>query len=105
MTLEETLVSVWKQVLADNKLAVVVNRRRYPVEFTKSMQLRTVEFPYRRYLFTGIEQNPDTHSRWAGLARSGKRVMQFNCAGHYIGNVCEGRLLRYPAWRVLKLPA
>lgn len=104
MTLEETLISVWRQVLVKNKLSVVVSRKRYPVGFTKSKQLRTVEFPYRRYLFVGIEQNPDTRSRWAALARKGERVMQFSCAGHYVGNVCEGKLVRYSAWRVLKLP-
>ena len=51
----------------------------------------------------GIEQNPRKSSRWAHLARRGKRVMQFSCQGRYIGNVCEGRLTRYGAWRDLSL--
>ncbi len=104
MTLEGTLVSVWRQILAQNKVSAVVSRRRYPIGFTKSAQLRTVEFPYERFLFVGIEQNPDTRSRWAALARDGKRIMQFSCAGHYVGNVCEGKVVRYSGWRVLKLP-
>ncbi len=104
MTLEQTLMSVWRQILAENKLSVVVNRKRCPVGFTRSKQLRTVEFPFRRYLVVGVEQNPDTQSRWAALARRGKHIMQFSCAGRYVGNVCEGKLLRYAAWRTLKLP-
>jgi hypothetical protein len=30
--------------------------------------------------------------------------MQFRCKGRYVGNVCEGKLLRYPAWTSLALP-
>ena len=52
----------------------------------------------------GIEQNPATSSRWAALAEEGKRIMQFRCKGCYVANVCEGKLLRYPAWGALKLP-
>ncbi|MGH7866735.1 MAG: hypothetical protein ACREP9_03645, partial [Candidatus Dormibacteraceae bacterium] len=52
----------------------------------------------------GIEQNPRTSSRWAKLATQGKRIMQFSHRGKYVGNVCEGELLRYPAWEVLNLP-
>lgn len=105
MSLEDTLISVWRQVLVENKPSVVVNRHRYRVGFTRSKRLRTVEFSHGRYAFFGIEQNPDTRSRWAALARSGKKIMQFSYAGRYVANVCEGKLLRYPAWRTLKLPA
>jgi len=52
----------------------------------------------------GIEQNPKTASRWAELARQGNRIMQFRCSGRYVANVCEGKLLRYPAWKALELP-
>jgi hypothetical protein len=52
----------------------------------------------------GIEQNPATKSRWAALAREGSRIMQFRCQGRYVANVCEGKLLRYPAWTALALP-
>ena len=43
----------------------------------------------------GIEQNPETGSRWALLAREGKRIMQFSLERRYIGNVAEGELVRY----------
>jgi len=43
----------------------------------------------------GLEQNPETKSRWAQLARSGKRVMQFLSEGRYVANVVDGRVTRY----------
>ena len=44
----------------------------------------------------GLEQNPDTKSRWALMARAGKKVMQFLSEGRYVANVAdgEGDLLR-----------
>ncbi len=104
MTLQETMISVWQQALADVKSSVTLNRRRYPIQFTRAKKLRTVTFPYRRREVFGVEQNPETQSRWAVLARQGKRIMQFSCDGRYVANVCEGELSRYPAWKALKLP-
>ncbi len=104
MTLEDALISVWQQALADAAPVVVLDGRRYRVEVTRAKQLRSVTFSYGRRKFFGIEQNPSTGSRWAKLAREGKRIMQFGYKGQYIANVCEGKLFRYPAWRSLKLP-
>jgi len=78
--------------------------KSYPVEKTRAKKLRAVEFSYGPHRLSGIEQNPRTASRWAELARKGKLVMQFSCQGRYIGNVCQGELLRYPAWHGLRLP-
>ena len=103
-TLSEVLVSVWRQVLVDGQAEVVLARRRYPVGFTKHKHLRSVSFPYGRRRFFGIEQNPDTESRWAALARAGKPVMQFSHDGQYVANVSEGKPFRYPAWRGRGLP-
>lgn len=103
-TLADTLISVWRQVLADSNSSAVIDEKRYPVGFTRSSRLRTVEFPFQRHRFAGIEQNPETSSRWAALAREGRRIMQFSCDGRYVANVCEGTLTRYPSWRALKLP-
>ncbi len=104
LTLSEALVSVWSQVLVEGQSEVTLGRRRYAVDFTRRKQLRSVAFTYRRRRFFGIEQNPDTGSRWAALARRGKPVMQFSCNGRYIANVNEGKVFRYPAWRTLRLP-
>jgi hypothetical protein len=104
MTLGETLVAVWQQALADEKSQVELPDGRYRVTKTRSKRLRTVQFRFVDRLMDGIEQNPQTGSRWASLAREGKRVMQFSYQGRYVGNVCEGQLLRYPAWQQLGLP-
>lgn len=104
MTLGETLVAVWQQALAEEKPAVTLSGTAYRVEETRAKKLRALDFSSTSHHLTGIEQNPQTKSRWAVLARQGKRIMQFNCQGRYIGNVCEGKLVRYPAWQALRLP-
>ncbi len=104
MTLGETLISVWQQALADGNSAVELEGEVYPVGHTRAKKLRTVEFQAAGYRLDGIEQNPQTGSRWAQLAREGKRIMQFSVNRRYVSNVCEGKLLRYPAWKSLKLP-
>lgn len=104
MTLAETLITVWQQVLAEGKSVVTLEAKSYKVGATRARRLRAVDFDYADYRLTGIEQNPQTKSRWAALARQGKRIMQFSCEGRYLGVVVEGRLTRYPAWRDLRLP-
>jgi hypothetical protein len=104
MTLGETLISVWQQALAEGKAAVELEGETYPVGRTRAKKLRTVEFRFGEYRLDGIEQNPQTGSRWAELARQGKRIMQFSVNRRYVANVCEGKLLRYPAWKSLHLP-
>lgn len=43
----------------------------------------------------GLEQNAETKSRWAQMARSGKKVMQFLGEGRYIANVADGKVTLY----------
>jgi hypothetical protein len=104
MTLGKTLISVWRQALAEGKGRVELERKFYPITISRAKKLRMVEFAFSTYRIIGIEQNPKTSSRWAVMARQGKRVMQFRCQGRYVANVCEGELLHYPAWRALELP-
>jgi hypothetical protein len=104
MTLPETLLAVWQQVLAEGRDRVTLGEESYPVKSTRSKKLRLVEFTWGEHELVGIEQNPKTASRWAELARRGKLIMQFSCQGRYIANVCQGKLLRYPAWQGLRLP-
>ncbi len=103
MTFPETLLAVWQQALVEGKPEVKLGDRSWRVKRTRK-GLSIVEFSYGPTQITGIEQNPDTRSRWAALARQGKRVMQFSCQGRYIGNVAEGRLTRYGAWADFDLP-
>lgn len=43
----------------------------------------------------GLEQNPETKSRWAQMARDGKKVMQFLREGRYVANVVDGKASLY----------
>jgi hypothetical protein len=104
MNLGETLVSVCQQILVKDAKAVEVGGRPCRVTRTKSRGLRVVDFDYEGHRITGIEQNPDTGSGWAVLARQGHRVMQFSTGGRYFAVVAEGKLTRYPAWAALGLP-
>jgi hypothetical protein len=42
-----------------------------------------------------VEQSPNTKSRWAAMARDGKKVMQFLVEGRYVANVIDGKLTPY----------
>ena len=44
----------------------------YPVRRTPKRRLREVDFVFDGNEIRGLEQNPDTKSRWAQMARSGK---------------------------------
>jgi len=104
MTLSESVVAAWQQTLVDDLPEVEIDQRKYRVTLTRGQGLRVVSFVYQDRIIEGIEQNPQKDSRWAKLAREGKRIMQFRINRRYIGNVCEGKLLRYPAWKSLGLP-
>jgi len=41
------------------------------------------------------EQNPKTTSRWAQVAREGKKVMRFLSDRRYIANVVDGKVQFY----------
>jgi hypothetical protein len=104
MTLGDALTSVWRQALIERKSEVELEDAVYLVGRTRSKGLRTVEFTSSGHRIDGIEQNPETASRWAQLARKGQRIMQYRVGRRYVANVCEGKLLRYPAWKSLGLP-
>jgi len=104
MTLGDTLISTWRQALSEGCDDIELGGETYPVTVSRAKGLRMVDFNVGVYRMMGIEQNPRTGSRWAELAREGKRIMQFRCKGRYVANVCEGKLLRYPAWKALELP-
>ena len=92
---EQTLVEVWRQVLIENANAVVLGGKRYSVRITPRKGLRQVDFVFDGNEIRGLEQNPETKSRWAMLARSGKKVMQFLNEGRYVANVVDGKATIY----------
>ncbi len=104
MTLSGLLISAWQQTLVDGLDRVYLDGTAYEVARTRAKGLRFLTFAHGDQAIEGIEQNPETKSNWAHLAREGKRIMQFRVRGRYIANVCEGTLLRYPAWKSMGLP-
>jgi hypothetical protein len=93
--LEETLIAVWKQALVDEADVVRLGSERYPVTRSKAKHLRQVVFGFDGESLIGIEQNPKTKSRWAAIARSGNKVMQFIQDGRYIAVVADGKVTLY----------
>ena len=98
-SLDETLISVWKQALMDGSKSVKLDDSSFPVRETSRSKLREVDFEFQGQTLRGLEQNPATGSRWAQLAREGKRVMQFLSGGRYIANVVDGKAHLYDQGR------
>ena len=94
-SLEQTLILVWRQVLVEDAKTVTVNGRSSPVRRTSRSKLREVDFQFEGQMLRGLEQNPNTNSRWAKLAREGKKIMQFLSGGRYIANVVDGKVHLY----------
>jgi hypothetical protein len=92
---EQRLVEVWRQALAENAKVVVLGTERYPVRLTPKRRSRQVDFVFDGNEIRGLEQNPETKSRWAQMARAGKKVMQFLDEGRYLANVVDGKVNFY----------
>lgn len=103
-TLGEALVTVWSQVLLEQRAKVALGSATFAVDRTRKLGLKTVFFTFAGVNVEGIEQNPETKSRWAQLARSGSKIMQYRVRGRYVANVCDGSLNRYPAWAGAGIP-
>jgi hypothetical protein len=92
---EQTLIAVWRQALVEGAKTVVLGSELFPVRRTAKKGLRQVDFSFEGNDIRGLEQNPLTKSRWAQLARPGKRVMQFLSEGRYVANVVDGKVTIY----------
>ena len=86
---------MWQQALVDDSAVVKLGGESYPVQRTRKRSLRQVDFVFNGHELRGLEQNPDTKSRWAQLARSGKQVMQFLGESAYLAVVCDGKVTLY----------
>lgn len=95
MNLDEALLSVWRQSLEEALNLVELDGKRFPVRRSQRRRLRQVDFEFDGQQIRGLEQNPETHSRWAELVRGGQKVMQFLSGGRYVANVADGRLTHY----------
>lgn len=83
---QETLIEVWRQAIVENAKSVELGAERFPVKRTPKHGLRQVDFLFDGNEIRGLEQNPNTKSRWAQLARSRNEVMQFLSEGRYVAN-------------------
>jgi len=92
--LDETLIAV-RQLLVEGSKTVTLESGSYPVRRTSRSKLREVDFLFEEQMLRGLEQNPNTKSRWAQIAREGKKVMQFLSEGRYIANIVDGKAQIY----------
>ena len=92
---EQILIEVWRQTLVENAKTVALGEGLFRVQRTPKQGLRQVDFTFEGNEIRGLEQNPQTKSRWAHLARSGKKVMQFLSEDRYVANVVDGKVTMY----------
>jgi precorrin-2 methylase len=95
MTIEDAMLEVWRQALVEKAGRVKLSDAEFKVLRTAKRELRQVDFEFEGEEMRGLEQNPETKSRWAQLARAGKRVMQFLAGGRYVAVVVEGNVTMY----------
>jgi hypothetical protein len=95
LSFEETLIDIWRQALVEDASAVKIGQASYPIRRTPKRGLPQVDFTLDGQEIRGLAQNAATTSRWAQLARSGKKVMQFLSEGRYVANVVDGKVTRY----------
>jgi hypothetical protein len=94
-SLEETLISVWRQAIVEGVKVVALHDEEFTVRRTSRSRLREVDFQFEGHELRGLEQNPETGSRWAQLARQGKKVMQFLKQRRYVAVVVDGKVQFY----------
>src|ERR1700686_44086 len=93
--IDDAFLSVWRQALVEQKKIITVGNSTFSVRRTAKHRLAQIDFEVDGVEFRGLEQNPQTKSRWAKLAREGAKVMQFLRAGRYVGVVVDGVLKHY----------
>ena len=92
---DDVLIEVWRQALVDRTSTVDIAGQSLPVHKTATKRLVEVDFTFDGQPYRGLEQNPNTKSRWANLARKGAMVMQFLQAGKYVAVVVDGKVTHY----------
>lgn len=90
--LEQTLIEVWRQALVESARTLKLHGKTYPIRSISRCKLRQVDFVFDGSEIRGLEQNPETKSRWAQLARAGERVMQFPGEHGYLAAVADGKV-------------
>ena len=57
-SLEETLISVWRQVMVEDAKVVTLHDEEFPVRRTSRSRLRQVDFRFGNHELRGLEQYP-----------------------------------------------
>jgi hypothetical protein len=92
---DEIMLAVWRQALVEKAKSVRLGEENYSVRRTAKRGLAQVDFEWNGQPMRGLEQNPQTKSRFAQMARKGVKVMQFLSAGRYIAVVADGKVFHY----------
>ena len=92
LSLEETLLTVYRQSLVENNKTVTLEDDIFPIRLTAKRKLRQIDLQFEGRDLRGLEQNPETKSRWAKMAREDKKVMQFLEGGKYVAVVVDGKV-------------
>jgi hypothetical protein len=92
---DSTLLTVWEQSLVRNARSITVGGEAFPVRATAKQKLKQVDFRFEGRELRGLEQNPNSKSRWAAMARKGLKVMQFLENGKYLAVAVDGKLHHY----------
>jgi hypothetical protein len=93
--IDDAFLSVWRQALVEQKKIITVRDSTFSVRRTTKQHLAQIDFELDGVEFRGLEQNPQTKSLWAKMAREGAKVMQFLRASRYVGVVADGVLKHY----------
>jgi hypothetical protein len=94
-TIDDRFISVWRQALVEQKKIITVGDATFSVRRTAKHRLAQIDFELDGVEFRALEQNPQTKSPWAKMAREGAKVMQFLRARRYVGVVADGVLKHY----------
>jgi len=63
ISLEDTLLNVWRQSLLENKRTVTLEVESFPVRSTAKRKLKQIDFQFDGKDLRGLEQNPNTWIR------------------------------------------
>ena len=97
MIFEEAILTIYQQALVENLKMVTLGEETYSVRTTAKQKLKQVDFRFEGRELRGLEQNPNTKSRWAKMAREGKKTMQFLEGGKYVAVAVNGKVYLYAA--------
>ena len=95
MTFEDAILAVWHQSLVEELKIIRLEEDSFPVRSTAKQKLKQVDFRFEGKDLRALEQNPNTKSRWAAMARKGQKVMQFLEDGKYLAVVVDGKVHLY----------